>query len=86
MVGVVVIVAFRVSRVANREKPVAMREPRCAIRDYPHRSFHLGAARQRPRRIANSFSSRDLRHHEKNVDEHGLKDAVRYANLHGGAP
>ena len=31
-------------------------------------------------------SSRDLRHHEKNVDEHGLKDAVRYANLHGGAP
>jgi len=50
-----VIVAFRVSRVANREKPVAMREPRCAIRDYPHRSFHLGAAHQRPRRIANSF-------------------------------
>jgi hypothetical protein len=28
--------------------------------------------------------SRDLRHDEKIVDEHGLKDAVGYVNLHGG--
>src|SRR2546428_14122785 len=47
-------------------------------------SFHLGRRRQRPRLIANLRFPVIYVTTKKIVDEHGLKDAVGYGNLHGG--
>ena len=73
-------VARRESRKTGRDARTAMRDPRLPTQIIPLRRGTSAAATDRK-----FVFSRDLRHLEKIVDEHGLKDAVRYTNLHGGA-